>query len=266
MAETQDTTTAVWDFAYSTGACGLPTSKVSPLNMFTTEDSETNRQPPTPRKQQRSESGKSFSSIITNGFHPASSTTAEACNDAGKSNSLKWKIKTKAKAKSKHHRQDRQEPQQSQRTYLLSIPHADRVYCNQMKESVSTLLLTPHTQVVLLVPQSHIVCPRMCELGRLPKAIGSGLRILPVPAEILMECSSVNVIEYHDKGSENSMYFENQLEMLAVQEIAAKVVRCTKVKHFDGYLAFEDDRASWVFLERVGKTVAGLSSSGGRKA
>lgn len=80
-----------------------------------------------------------------------------------------------------------------------------------------------------------------------------------------MGCSGMGDMGDDDEGSHGgSTFFENPLEMLAVQEIAAKVIKCTKVRRFDGYLAFEDERASWVFLERVGKAVAGLSG-GGRK-
>lgn len=271
MAGDHDATTAVWDFAYSTGTCGPANGEASPWNTFTTQEPEKNPRTRAHRKTPRSESKKSISSIIVNSFHPASSTTGaastvEACPNTGKSSSLKSKLATKAKSKSKHHSQERPEVSASQKTYLLSIPRADRVYCNQMREAVSTLLLTPQTQLVLLVPQSHIVCERMCDLGRLTKAPGSGLRILPVPCEIPMEYSAMSGAENDDEGSGGrSTYFENPMEMLAVQEIAAKVLKCTKVRHFDGYLAFEDERSSWVFLERVGKVVAGLSDGVGRK-
>jgi len=271
MAEDRDATTAVWDFAYSTGTYGMATGKATPWNTFTTQEPEMNSRTATHRKQQPSESKKSLSSIIVNSLHPTSSTTSETveiCPDTGKSSSLRSRFKTKAKSKSKskHHSQDSQDASASQRTYLLSIPRADGVYCNQMREIVSTLLLTPQTQLVLLVPQSHIVCERMCDLGRLSKAPGSGLRILPVPCETAMEYSGMSSVEDDEASQGGSAFFENPLEMLAVQEIAAKVLKCTKFRRFDGYLAFEDERASWVFLERVGKAVAGLSAGGGRKA
>lgn len=273
MAEDRDASTAVWDFAYSTGTYGLVTGKATPWNTFMTQEPEINSKPATHRKQQASEPKKSISNIFVNSLHPTSSktpATMEICPDAGKSSSLRSRFKTKAhsKSKSKHHSQDSLDASASQRTYLLSIPRADSVYCNQMREIVSTLLLTPQTQLVLLVPQSHIVCERMCDLGRLSKAPGSGLRILPVPCEIPMEYSGMIGMDDDDGGSQgHSTYFENPLELLAVQEIAAKVFKCTKFKRFDGYLAFEDERASWVFLEKVGKAVAGLSvGGGGRKA
>ncbi|KAK5063169.1 hypothetical protein LTR84_005245 [Exophiala bonariae] len=274
MAEDRNATTAVWDFAYSTGSYGMATGKATLWNTFTTQEPELNSRTATHRKQQPSESKKSISSIIVNSLHPASATTSatvQVCPDAGKSSSLRSRFKTKAhsNSKSKHHSRDSQDASASQRTYLLSIPRADRVYCTQMREIVSTLLLTPQTQLVLLVPQSHIVCERMCDLGRLSKAPGSGLRILPVPCEIPMEYGGMSGMDDDDEGSQGgSTYFENPLEMLAVQEIAAKVLKCTKFRRFDGYLAFEDERASWVFLERVGKAVAGLSPAGGggRKA
>lgn len=261
MAENPDT--AVWDFAYSTGTHEV-SSRKTPLNTFTTPESNAQPTPPPPQRQRRSESKRSLSSIIVNRFHPvpsaeakAEAVAAEICSDTGKSRSPASTVKTKTKRQ--HGRKERQETSTltpPTKTYLLSIPNADRVYCSQMKSTVSTLLLTNHTQLVLLVPQSHVVCPRMGDLLRLPKAVGSGIRILPVSPDICMEygCGGGG-------GSENDddMYasFDRRLEMLAVQETAAKVVKCTKVTHFDGYLAFEDERASWVFLERVAKSVAG---------
>lgn len=239
MAEYQNI--AVWDFAYPNGECGLQTGKAL-INNFTTQESG----PHTPHRKNRSEPTKSFASVIVGSFNSASSKATDTRCD-------KTSSKSKSKSKSKRHHLERQEPSQTQKTYLLSIPNTARVYCGQMKNTISTLLLTPHTQLVLLVPQSHIVCQKMCDLGRLPKAAGSGLRILPVPPEIVMECSKEAVI-----GGDYASSLESSLDMLAVEEIATKVVKCTKVRRFDGYLAFEDERASWMFLERVGKTVAGL--------
>jgi hypothetical protein len=240
MAEYQNI--AVWDFAYPNGESGLQSGKAL-MNSFTTQEID----PRTPHRKNRSESAKSFTSVIVGSLHPASSTATDTRCDKSSS-------KSKSKSKSKRHHLERQEPSQTQKTYLLSIPNTARVYCGQMKSTIATLLLTPHTQLVLLVPQSHIVCQKMCDLGRLPKASGSGLRILPVPPEIVMESRIGAVI-----GEDYATSLERNLEMLAVEEIATKVVKCTKVRRFDGYLAFEDERASWMFLERVGKAVAGLS-------
>lgn len=241
MAEYQNI--AVWDFAYPNGECGLQSGKAL-MNSFTTQEID----PRTPHRKNRSESTKSFTSVIVGSMHPASSTARDTRCDKSSS-------KSKSKGKSKRHHQERQESSQTQKTYLLSIPNTARVYCGQMKSTVSTLLLTPHTQLVLLVPQSHIVCQRMCELQRLPKAGGSSLRILPIPPEIVMECSVGAVT-----GEDYATSFESSLEMLAVEEVATKIVKCTKVRRFDGFLAFEDERASWMFLERVGKTVTSLSA------
>lgn len=240
MAEYQNI--AVWDFAYPKGQCGLQNGKTS-FNNFTTLEID----PRTPHRKPRSTSAKSFASIIVDNLYSASSTTEGTGREKSSS-------KSKAKAKSKSHPLDREETSQLQKTYLLSIPNSGRVYCGQMKNTISTLLLTPKTQLVLLVPESHIVCERMCALQRLPKARGSGLRILPVPSEIVMECSKKEAAI----SEEYATGLESRLEMLAVEEIAAKVVKCTKARRFDGYLAFEDERSSWLFLERVGKTVADL--------
>ena len=219
-------------------------SEKASFNNFTSPEID----PRTPHRKPRGTSAKSFASIIVNNLNSASSTKEGTCCDKSSS-------KSKSKSKSKRQQLDRQEPSKLQKAYLLSIPNSDRVYCGQMKNTISTLLLTPQTQLVLLVPQSHIVCERMCALQRLPMARGSGIRILPVPPEIVMEFSKgeAGIDEEYATG------LESRLEMLAVEEIAAKVVKCTKVRHFDGYLAFEDERSSWAFLERVGKTVDGLS-------
>ncbi len=47
----------------------------------------------------------------------------------------------------------------------------------------------------------------------------------------------------------------NTVEKANVAEVVRKIVKYTKTKNFDGYLVFEEDRASWQFLERVGKGV-----------
>jgi hypothetical protein len=47
----------------------------------------------------------------------------------------------------------------------------------------------------------------------------------------------------------------NTVEKANVAELVRKIVKYTKTKNFDGYLVFQEDRASWQFLERVGKGV-----------
>lgn len=59
------------------------------------------------------------------------------------------------------------------------------------------------------------------------------------------------------------------IERAGVDEVVRKIIKHTKVRAFDGYLALEDDRASWKFLEAVGEGVKagkslGLSVSGRR--
>lgn len=48
---------------------------------------------------------------------------------------------------------------------------------------------------------------------------------------------------------------DKELSNMNVAEVVRKIVKYTKARSFDGYLVFEDDRASWQFLERVGKGV-----------
>jgi len=44
-------------------------------------------------------------------------------------------------------------------------------------------------------------------------------------------------------------------DVVSVQAIVEKVLKNTKARSFDGYIAFEDEREAWTFLEHVGKGV-----------
>ena len=76
---------------------------------------------------------------------------------------------------------------------------------------------------------------------RLARASGSSLQILPVSPNIEMMFG----------GEDRSALVDG----LGVQEVVDKVVKNTKVRHFDGYVAFEEDREAWTFLEKVGQGV-----------
>ena len=80
---------------------------------------------------------------------------------------------------------------------------------------------------------------------RSPKAVGSSIQILPVPPEIQMTCAGKGACELID------------VEALGVQEVVKKVLKNTKVRSFDGYISFEEERGAWMFLESVGRVVKG---------
>jgi len=72
---------------------------------------------------------------------------------------------------------------------------------------------------------------------RLPPATGSSIRILPVEPKVWAN---------PDKG----------IDMVSgVEEVVGKIVKNTKVKAFDGFMSFEEDREAWTFLDAVGKGV-----------
>jgi hypothetical protein len=127
------------------------------------------------------------------------------------------------------------------RTYLLSSPTPISITYPQTKTTISTLLSQPSTKLIYLVPQSNIVCPKVCELMRLPRAVGSSIQILPVRPEIDMKAGGDDRCSITD--------------VVAVQEVVQKVLKNTKARSFDGFIAFEDEREAWTFLEHVGKGV-----------
>lgn len=277
------------------------------------------------------------------------------------------------------------------RTYLLSSPTAESVAYSQTYATIATLLMSPVTQLVYLVPQSYVMSGRVCEMSRLPRASGSGIQVLPVPERFVMRANSSSSsrddqdledcdckyacsrgqgeqtkchdekwdancsetrwrehnqnrfsdchrkeagdrfsefsrkeeMEYHQNKNWKTRKEEAQIEepdrdasssddgecacesdceceiegrpetgyaatsttgqhsavgsdrnqqsastprgdhdddeKTAVNEVVRKVLRYTRARAFDGYLAFEPDRASWTFLERVGRGVKHVS-------
>jgi hypothetical protein len=69
------------------------------------------------------------------------------------------------------------------KTYLLSSPTPSSILHPQTSCTISTLLSQPNTKLVYLVPQSNIVCPKVCEMMRLSRAADSSFQILPVRPE-----------------------------------------------------------------------------------
>ncbi|OAG39578.1 hypothetical protein AYO21_06222 [Fonsecaea monophora] len=178
-----------------------------------------------------------------------------------------------------HHHNHQQQPRNTTtelRTYLLSCLTIPSITYPHTYTTISTLLLTPRTQLVLLVPQSNILCPKVCELMRLPRAGGSGICILPVPSEIEMRVvtdtnpntdsdtatefefesdSKVHLNGASDSAREHISTAMSIIDALSVDEVVAKILKNTPAKAFDGYVAFEDERAAWTFLHRVGRGV-----------
>lgn len=222
----------IWDFAYRNGQCTLTCRQ----NSF--GDANPEAETPCPLRQQ----SKSTSSITT-------TTTTEA--DSGSS---RPKARSILRGRSFRESQSKQQdPLSQQRSYLLSFPNPSCTYYRYVVATVSTMLMTPYTQLVLLVPQTDIVCPKICALSRLPKAAGSGIRILPVPPSTIMECLS----GHNDKGDDDgdgSIY-----DKVAVENMAKRISKYAKIKSFDGYLPLQESRACWAFLEKVGKEVGRLS-------
>ncbi|KAK5457250.1 hypothetical protein LTS15_005031 [Exophiala xenobiotica] len=139
------------------------------------------------------------------------------------------------------------------RTFLVSCPNPPSVINPHTFTTISALLLQPRTQLVLLVPQKHIVCSRVCEISRLPRSGGSGIQVLPVPEVVAMTYTTTSAETGGDSDNDDNNV--NTVEKANVAELVRKIVKYTKTKNFDGYLVFQEDRASWQFLERVGKGV-----------
>lgn len=229
MADLSGVTT--WDFAYRNGRCTLTCRQ----NSF--GDLSPEAETPCPLRQQSKPSG-----IIT------TSTTTEV--DSGPA---RPKARSLIRGKSNRESQSKQQdPLSQQRSYLLSFPNPSCTYYRYVVATVSTMLMTPYTHLVLLVPQTDIVCPKICALSRLPKAAGSGIRILPVPPSTIMECLSGHNDEGGDDG-DGRIY-----DMVEVGNMAKRISKYAKVKSFDGYLPLQESRACWTFLEKVGKEVGRL--------
>ncbi|OAP57576.1 hypothetical protein AYL99_08314 [Fonsecaea erecta] len=240
-----------WDFAYPTGRCSLPPVKNC---CFTSEPKCSSRKARVEHKSKHQER------LVAGG---ATTETVLSALQADPADDRQCSTTTKSRSQHHHHHSSKGHKNSSKhqhrssnpelRTYLLSCPTVASIIYPQTYTTISTLLLTPQTQLVLLVPQSNIVCPKVCELMRLPRAGSSGIRILPVPAEIEMRAIC-------DEESANGSSLPVSIaDVLAVEEVVTKIVKNTPAKAFDGYIAFEDDRAAWTFLDRVGKGVKSAS-------
>ncbi|KAJ4511587.1 hypothetical protein HRR83_004375 [Exophiala dermatitidis] len=75
------------------------------------------------------------------------------------------------------------------KTYLLSSPTVSTILHPQTHVTISSLLLTPNTQLIYLVPQTHVMSHGICEISRLPRAEGSDIQVLPVPEKFEMKAT-----------------------------------------------------------------------------
>jgi len=110
-----------------------------------------------------------------------------------------------------------------QKTYLLSAPTEESLLGHYTSGAISTLLRNPHTDLILLVPPSHILHPFVCNLGRLPKAGGSCVQVLPC-----------------DFSRPESGF-----------EVVGKLRKNCKVSDVDGCLAFDEEKESRAFLLQI---------------
>ena len=145
------------------------------------------------------------------------------------------------------------------RTYLLSCPTTASLTYPQTYTTISTMLLQPRTQIILLVPQVYIASSIVCDISRLPRAGGSYIQVLPMPKVLGLD----NAKGEASSGSESESETLDSRDMANVVEMVRKIVKYTKARRFDGYLVFEDDRRSWKFLKRVGDGVKAASRKRG---
>ncbi|OAL40159.1 hypothetical protein AYO20_00579 [Fonsecaea nubica] len=308
-----------WDFAYPTGKCPLPPVKNC---SFASTEAKSAPSPRRARGERRFKHEDLVTSGRAGGAEMVMVAAAAVVSglgpdDVGDGGQCPWQISTtgtRSRSRSRtqhhhdshqhhdgtkthkngtskhhhhhhHHHNHQQQPRSTTaelRTYLLSCPTIPSITYPHTHTTISTLLLTPRTQLVLLVPQSNILCPKVCELMRLPRAGGSGICILPVPPEIEMRVvtdadtdtnpdpntataaelefefesdGKVHLNGASDSAREHISTAMSIIDALAVDEVVAKILKNTPARAFDGYVAFEDERAAWTFLHRVGRGV-----------
>ncbi|KAK6366963.1 hypothetical protein LTS17_010514 [Exophiala oligosperma] len=248
-----------WDFAYAAGPCPLSSSTAS-LTSTTTPREHTvtaNKRNSTARRAHNTPSPCPSSPKDTSSCRP----------DSPRSFLLSYRHNKQKSSSLKHdNAATTSTTVLESRTYLLSCPTSRSVTYPHTYTTISTLLSQPRNQIILLVPQNNIVCPRVCELSRLPRSGGSCLQILPIPEVVGMAygeeaavCSPPESGCESDSGGGGGgvgdVLTDKEWSDVNVAEVVRKITKYTKARSFDGYLVFEDDRAKWQFLERVGKGV-----------
>lgn len=240
-----------WDFAYPTGNCPVESCGRRASNIFQSK-SESRRACAELKSKQPQDVLIAARKVVTE------SDDAIDGSPSSSENNLSSQSQPQARSRSSFHirsRKDKTQPPEL-RTYLLSSPTPRSVAYPQVKTTIATMLLTPRTQLIYLVPQSEIICRQTCEISRLPRAGGSGIQILPVCATV-DDAGLVTLMRCDDRAGKSgvSSTVERENSQCGVDEVVRKVLKYTKARAFDGYIAFEDDRDAWTFLERVGKGV-----------
>lgn len=213
-----------WDFAYPTGKC--PPSSEPKCRFFESKKTSSHRARADLKTKQEER-------LVADPLAPG---------DATAKRTLRSHFRSKTRTDSAT----------VTRTYLLSSPTLMSLISPHTYTMISTMLTTPHTKLVYLVPQKYIMTNRVCEISRLRRARGSGIQVLTVPPPIGLS------------GQDNSDLKSETERILAVDEVAQRVLKATTARAFDGYVTFEDDRAAWAFLEHVGQAVKSAASNGER--
>jgi hypothetical protein len=135
------------------------------------------------------------------------------------------------------------------KTYLLSAPTPESILNPYTDDTIRTLLAQSQTKLILLVPQCSIVCPKVCEFMRLNHATGSSIQVIPVEPEVTMTYTP----RYHMDNDDQ--HIVSAKDDANVAQVVKKILKVTKINAFDAYIAFEEEREAWCFLDVVGKGV-----------
>ncbi len=249
-----------WDFAYPTGKCCLPARK----NYASSKSRSKSKSKPRSRHQ-------SLQNVVASSDDAELKNVLSSPEDGSQSPSSSF-LSRRSKSKSSA-------TTELMRTYLLSTPTPAAVMYPQTYMTLSTLLLTPHTQLILLVPHKYMMSPRVCQFSRLPRAGGCGIQILPLPdTAISMGFDACNTcgdasMDFDNaiSDSDNKDQGQDQLGLvtamadMVVDDVAKNIIKYTKARTFDGYLVFDENRDSWKFLESVGKGVRAAAAKQGSK-
>jgi len=68
------------------------------------------------------------------------------------------------------------------------------------------------------------------------------------------------------RGGDLTVGLDQATERMGLEDVVRKIIKYTKVRAFDGYLALEEARANWKFLEAVGEGVKAATATGSGKA
>ena len=118
---------------------------------------------------------------------------------------------------------------QDRRTYLLSASSLLVLQSPFLHDTIKSLLNQPQTSLILLLPLKLVIHSAALKLTTLPRAGGSGLRILPF----------------------------DPMSTVYDQDVAQCIRKVPKVKKIDGFMAFEEDGESRLRLAANTKLING---------